>query len=252
MISRMNDAQVKISSLSGSTVSVARLGGWLSNPSVFASSSSSSSSMLSAPNLSQMYSMRAWCQTAELDYCPVVISIMSMVILMSFVTIIYLCAKTSFDWAIPASSSHCSCCCCCLPLINKFVHNRRCLSDERRRQFRRRSLHSFYNASSNYINDAVSLQSINESSRGVEAGTVAVTASASSSSHQARSTRSRAIWWITGGFATPNTNKDVDMAASNAALVAPPTYDESEQQQRRIMRANRSDILKHMIKFILI
>ena len=33
---------------------------------------------------------KAWCQTNEIDYCPLVISIMSFVIITSFLSIVYL------------------------------------------------------------------------------------------------------------------------------------------------------------------
>lgn len=43
-----------------------------------------------------VYTRKAWCQNAQADYCPLVIALMSIIIILSFVLIIYLCAKTSF------------------------------------------------------------------------------------------------------------------------------------------------------------
>lgn len=39
---------------------------------------------------------RVWCQLDNADYCPLIIVLMSSIILLSFVLIVYLCARTSF------------------------------------------------------------------------------------------------------------------------------------------------------------
>lgn len=80
---------------------------------------------------------RPWCQKDLIDYCPLVISLMSFIILVSIILIIYLCIKTSLNC--------------------RFVHK---LS---RKMFRQRqSSMQTLNVSSNYINEPPPNVAINE------------------------------------------------------------------------------------------
>jgi hypothetical protein len=153
--------------------------------------------------------LKAWCQTNEADYCPVVIGTMSFVILTSMLTIIYLCAKSSFE----CSWLHCS-------IWNKLIY------PSQRRQRRRRLNGGFaLNSSTNYINDSVSLDSINHMN-------------SSASQTAPTSSRARAIWWIYGGH-----KPVVDGSLSHPNIAAPPSYDES-QHLHRIVRPERAQIVR--------
>lgn len=197
---------------------------------------------------------KAWCQTNDIDYCPLVISIMSFVIITSFLSIVYLCAKTSFQ--CPSLR-----CCSLLAKLRPYQsssslhdqHNHHTRGGTGRRA-RRSSPYgaagsassSFsLNTSTNYMNDSVSLQSINQ----VESLTTATTsemvvAPSSSSAATTRtaapsnmSARARAIWWITGG--TLGKNLVTDPAHSPDPLVAPPTYDESQRHHSSMLKTKK-------------
>lgn len=178
---------------------------------------------------------KAWCQT-EIDYCPLVISIMSFVIITSFLTIIYLCAKTSFQ---------CPSLRCCSLFAKLRPNQQHQHPNQRRRRLRPQSSERVgvisgsvfsLNTSTNYLNDSVSLHSINQQ---IDTSTTSTSGQQSTATVPQTTTmspapppvpvsaRARAIWWITGGTFGKQTS---DSAVSHPEhLVAPPSYDESQQ-----------------------